>query len=89
MVKPVLTPTEAASYLRLAVGTLANWRWRGEGPPYVLYGRRVRYRRSDLDAWMEGLMHHRPDPGPLPPPPTPRAALHTLAPRRRASRAKY
>lgn len=88
MDKPLLTPAEAAQYLCLAVGTLANWRWRGDGPPYVRYGHRVRYRQSDLDVWMEGQVHHKTPP--LPPPPTPRAAVHALPPaRRRASRAKY
>lgn len=88
MDKPILTPAEAASYLCLAVGTLANWRWRGEGPTYVRYGHRVRYRLRDLDAWMADQVHDKaPDP---PPPPPPRAALHALPPRRRrASRAKY
>jgi hypothetical protein len=34
-------------------GTLKQWRHLGKGPRYVKFGRHVRYRRSDLDAWIE------------------------------------
>ena len=45
------TATEAAAYMRLAPGTLANRRSSGDGPAYLKLGARVVYRRSDLDAW--------------------------------------
>ena len=33
--------------------TLANWRTAGNGPKFArLNGRMIRYRRSDLDAWL-------------------------------------
>jgi len=48
-----LTAEEAASYLRLAPATLANWRSSGCGPSYLKLGARVVYRRRDLDAWAE------------------------------------
>jgi excisionase family DNA binding protein len=35
------------------VGTLANWRYQGRGPRFVKVGRHVRYRRSDVEAWLE------------------------------------
>jgi len=38
---------------------------------------------------MEDILSRTSTSDPLPPPPTPRAALHALPPRRRASRAKY
>jgi predicted DNA-binding transcriptional regulator AlpA len=47
----LLTSKEAASLLGMAVGTLTNLRWRGEGPPYIKKGRFVRYWLSDLLAW--------------------------------------
>lgn len=43
----------AAPYLSVAVQTLRNWRWRRIGPPYVKMGRAIRYRVSDLDAYIE------------------------------------
>src|SRR5690606_929976 len=52
----VLTPRQAASYLRLSHRTLETMRTRGGGPPFAKYGdgrsSRVVYRRSDLAAWI-------------------------------------
>ena len=42
----------AAQYLSLAESTLEKARVSGAGPRYLKLGRAVRYRRSDLDAWM-------------------------------------
>ena len=51
----LLTETEAADLLRVAVQTLRNWRWRGQGPRALKIGlRMVRYRRADLEAFIEG-----------------------------------
>jgi excisionase family DNA binding protein len=47
-----LRPREAAEYLRSSESTLAKKRLNGDGPPFVRIGRAIRYRRSDLDAWM-------------------------------------
>ena len=46
-----LTADEAAAYLRLAPGTLANRRSFGGGPPFLKLGAKVVYRCRDLDAW--------------------------------------
>jgi hypothetical protein len=46
-----LTPDMVAERLHLAKGTLANWRYRGEGPKYTKFGRKVRYLWSDLEDW--------------------------------------
>jgi excisionase family DNA binding protein len=46
-------PEETAEYLGVTVNALAKMRWDGSGPPYVKIGRRVRYRRSDVDAWLD------------------------------------
>lgn len=51
--QPNLTPDQAADYLRLSERTLIRWRNMRKGPPWVKAGRRVIYRRSDLDAWLE------------------------------------
>lgn len=48
-----LTTREAARYLRRVPSTLEDWRKKGIGPRFYQQGRRVRYRRSDLDGWME------------------------------------
>lgn len=47
-----LTPAEAAEVLGVPVPTLAQWRYRGQGPRYSKVGSLVRYSRRDLDAWL-------------------------------------
>lgn len=48
-------PAEVAEFLRIDVGTLANWRWRGCGPPFVKLGGAggaIRYRPEAVRAWL-------------------------------------
>jgi predicted site-specific integrase-resolvase len=49
----LLTPAEVAEVLKVAVNTLATWRHRGQGPPYIAVESRVRYPRAGLCAWLE------------------------------------
>ena len=35
-------------------GTLAQWRHRGMGPPYIRFGNRVLYKGRDLNEWLDG-----------------------------------
>lgn len=58
--RPALMPatmniTQAAVYIGIAKSTLYTWRTRrpGFGPRAVKAGGALRYRRSDLDAWIE------------------------------------
>ncbi len=44
---------EAARYVRLSKPTLERFRISGDGPAYVKLGGAVRYRKTDLDAWLE------------------------------------
>ncbi len=46
------TPREAATYLRTSTSTLAKLRVYGGGPRFARWGRAIRYRREDLDAYM-------------------------------------
>lgn len=43
----------AAAYLCVPFHTLEQWASRKCGPAYYKIGGRVRYRPSDLDAWLE------------------------------------
>ena len=53
--KLLLTPKEAAEFLEIPPGTLAQWRSQRRGPPYIkLEERLVRYRRSDLEEYLSG-----------------------------------
>jgi excisionase family DNA binding protein len=49
----LLTIAEAAELLRAPVATLRYWRHLGTGPRSFRLGRRVLYRRDDLQAWVE------------------------------------
>ena len=50
---PLLTRTEAARYLSIAPHTLAVWASGGRMKiPVVKIGRTVRYKKSDLDAFV-------------------------------------
>ena len=48
-----VSPDEAAKRLGVTRETLANWRWRGDGPRYLRVGRRVRYRLGDLAEYLD------------------------------------
>ena len=49
----LLNTAEAAEVLRIAAITLHRWRNSGKGPPYIEMGRKIYYRRADLDRWIE------------------------------------
>jgi hypothetical protein len=48
----LLTPQETALRLKVSVSWLSKARMRGDGPPYILVGRSVRYPETDLIEWM-------------------------------------
>lgn len=54
----LLTPAETAPIVKLSVSTLKDRRWKGTGPRYIKLspgrGGRIRYRRGDVLAWLEG-----------------------------------
>ncbi|WP_395695054.1 helix-turn-helix transcriptional regulator [Nocardioides sp.] len=48
-----LTTEELAAYLKVPVPTVRAWRHNGTGPKGIRLGRHVRYRRTDVDRWIE------------------------------------
>ena len=48
----LLTPATVAKIIHRAPNWLAKARITGAGPRFLKIGRRVLYRRSDLDAWL-------------------------------------
>jgi hypothetical protein len=48
----LLTPKETAQFLRVSESWLAKARMRGDGPPYLLFGRSVRYPETGTLRWM-------------------------------------
>lgn len=49
----LLTTDAAAQYIGVRRKTLEWWRLTGAGPQFIKMSRLVRYRRSDIDAWVE------------------------------------
>ena len=46
-----LKPEEVAMRLRTSVGTLSNWRMRGNGPKYIKLGRKILYPLREVEAF--------------------------------------
>lgn len=49
----ILNTREAALYVRLSKPTMERFRLSGEGAHYIKLGSAVRYRKADLDTWLE------------------------------------
>jgi excisionase family DNA binding protein len=48
-----MTPKELAAYLQVPIKTLYQWRARSVGPKSYRVGRHLRYRRDEVDDWLE------------------------------------
>jgi excisionase family DNA binding protein len=53
MADALLTQQQLADELQVSVRTLERWRQEGSGPAFIQVGRSPRYRRADVDAWLE------------------------------------
>ena len=49
----LMTLPEVAEATKIPLGTLRYWRHVGSGPKSFRMGRRVMYRKNDVDAWVE------------------------------------
>jgi len=47
------TPEEIAELLRVPVQLLYRWRYERKGPPSFRIGRYVRYRRIEVERWLD------------------------------------
>ena len=52
-VAEMLTTDELAAELKMPRKTLDMWRYHRTGPAFIKVGAAVRYRRSDVDAWLD------------------------------------
>jgi excisionase family DNA binding protein len=63
----LLSLDDLAAFLGVPKRTLYSWRYRGEGPVGYRVGRHVRYRREDIEAWLQQCREaDRENTGPLP-----------------------
>ncbi|WP_025032475.1 helix-turn-helix transcriptional regulator [Bradyrhizobium sp. DOA9] len=53
MTTDLLPQQQLAHILAVSERTLERWRVEGCGPAYLKAGRRVLYRRSDVDQWLD------------------------------------
>ncbi|WP_062526042.1 helix-turn-helix transcriptional regulator [Demequina rhizosphaerae] len=53
MLTQLLTVEEVAELCRTAPATVRYWRYTGTGPRSAKIGRRVLYRREDVDQWLD------------------------------------
>jgi len=51
-----LTSEELAERLRMAPGTLQNWRTKGFGPKFIKFGKRVLYPISIVEEWEKSYL---------------------------------
>jgi excisionase family DNA binding protein len=58
-----LSPEDLAAELRVPLATVYGWRYKGTGPRALKVGRHVRYRREDVDAWLDAQAAPRPAAG--------------------------
>ncbi len=48
----LLTEAQTAEILNVSMRTLQAWRLKDQGPPFVRFGRSIRYRRDQLLDWI-------------------------------------
>jgi hypothetical protein len=52
-----MTIQQLAAELDMAVISLATWRMRQKGPPYVKVGRKILYSRTTVKEWIASQVH--------------------------------
>jgi excisionase family DNA binding protein len=51
----LLTVAELAAYLGVPQQTIYRWNHTGDGPPPLKVGRHRRYRRRDVERWLDRM----------------------------------
>lgn len=49
----LMSAEEVGGYLQVPIATLYQWKHKGTGPRAIRVGRWLRYRRRDVDAWLD------------------------------------
>lgn len=52
----IISTSAAAEILGVAPGTLRYWRYMDQGPQSFRVGKHVKYRREDIDAWLDAQL---------------------------------
>jgi predicted DNA-binding transcriptional regulator AlpA len=59
MPSELMNAAELGQRLSKSTAALANWRYLGLGPRFVKVGKAVRYRVSDVEAWLDQNTHQQ------------------------------
>lgn len=62
MTEELFSPERLADYVGVPVSTVYQWNYKGVGPRFLKLGRHVRYRASDVEAWLDARAASRPGP---------------------------
>ena len=54
----LITEKDAATLFGLSVSWFQRKRWAGGGPPFIKFDRAVRYRETELNAWINARSGH-------------------------------
>lgn len=60
--EPLVSTQDLADYLGIPPASLAQWRHKGTGPRGYRVGRHVKYRMSEVDAWLQAQADPEPAP---------------------------
>lgn len=52
IIPQALSPAQVETFFGIPTGTLANLRWRKEGPKFFKRSRKVIYRPQDVETWL-------------------------------------
>lgn len=55
LAQTLLTETDVSRHLRVSLAAVRKWRVMNRGPQFVKIGPLVRYRQTDIDAWLTSL----------------------------------
>jgi predicted site-specific integrase-resolvase len=56
----LMTEAQAAKYINVSIRTLVRWRLEGVGPPVLWARRSPRYRKRNIDEWMQRRAEDEP-----------------------------
>jgi excisionase family DNA binding protein len=51
-----LNERQASKYLGVSAGTMRLWRSEGRAPRFFRAGKLIRFRKADLDSWIEARL---------------------------------
>lgn len=52
-IEDLLTVRQLAELLGVPARTIHSWRYRGTAPPGIRLGKHLRFRRRDVEAWLD------------------------------------